>query len=108
MRSAIEVLDESNAAGVFLRGHDLNALMSGVLNLSFERASSPVQRRREGCDGAREVVFPKPHPLEKMSVASVKHCSIPAFHVVCCPLTGDALTPYDCEKRSEERDVCHG
>src|SRR5690242_18495897 len=84
------ILDEINTAGVFLRG------LTG-------------ERRREGCGRARYVVFPKPHPLEKVAVASVKHCSILAFVVLCLPLTPASFWPTQSARRgAEERDVCHG
>ena len=73
-------------------------LLSGSINLNgAERAAA-----------ARGKSFPKPHPLKKMSVASVKHCSILALYVLCSPLTGELLAYTTARRGAEERDVCHG
>lgn len=61
------------------------------------------QSRREGCDR----IVSEPHPLENLAVAGVKHCSILALNVLFFrPLREDQHMKT--EKRSVERDVCHG
>jgi len=68
----------------------------------FWRAQSHVVAER----AATEVVS-EPHPQEKLVVASVKHCSILALDVLYFrPSREDQHMQL--EKRSKERDVCHG
>jgi|GEM_PF-4872489 len=59
--------------------------------------------RREGCDGS----FPNLTLRKILVVARMKHCSILALIVLFFrPLREDQ--PMQIEKRSKERDVCHG
>jgi recombination protein RecA len=67
----------------------------------LKRVSSPGATQR-GLRRAREVEFSETSPSGKKAVvASVKHCSILAFHVLCSPLTGESFDSI--QLREEER-----
>jgi len=64
--------------------------------------------RQRGLPSARGGQLSKPHPLEILNVASVKHCSILASPVVCSRFFEGGPAVLKAKKGAEERDVCHG